>query len=82
MSLHHLRLTASEKAQTVGLIVPENGGFTCAIDGLRVFAADAGLLSLILYLSCLADACPAVDAGNLGQRRFQVMLKEVHAAWF
>ena len=28
---------ASEKAQTEGLIMPENGEFPCPIDGLRVF---------------------------------------------
>ena len=43
-----VELPYSEKAQTVGLIVPENGGFPCVIDGLRVFATDAGLSSLIL----------------------------------
>ena len=48
MSTHHQYLTANEKAQTEGLIVPENGGFPCAIDGPRMFATDAGQSLLIL----------------------------------
>ena len=35
---------------------------------------DAGVQT-----ASLAEACPGVDVGNLGQRRFQVMRKEVKA---
>ena len=47
MFSHHPHSTANEKALTEGLIAPENGGFPCAFDGLRVFATDAGQPSLI-----------------------------------
>ena len=49
MSMQHPYLEANEKAQTQGLIVPQIGGFPCAIKDLRVLATtDAGLSSLIL----------------------------------
>ena len=48
ISTQHPHLTGNEKAQKERFVVPENGGFPCAIDGLRVLATDAGLSPLIL----------------------------------
>ena len=41
---------ASKKAPTQRLVMPENRGFTCAIDGIWVLVTDAGLPSLILWV--------------------------------
>ena len=40
----------NKEAQTEGLILVENYGFPCSIDGLRVLSTDAGLSSLIWVL--------------------------------
>ena len=42
--------TVHRKAPTKALIEPGNSGFTCSIDGLRVLATGARLLSLILWM--------------------------------